>query len=106
VCAIALIPLFCNYPRKEMDAVDFTGWTCNCVSTCTLVLADFPMLFIKANVQMFNFSGSIWPRKGGGLGKWLIVAYSLHVLLQVGSFHTCLCLGVVPLSPRSILMPF
>jgi hypothetical protein len=25
VCAIALIPLLCNYPRKEMDAFDFTG---------------------------------------------------------------------------------
>ncbi len=106
VCAIALVPLLYNYPRKEMDAFDFIGWTCNCVSPCILVLANFPMLFVKANAQMFNFSGSIRPRKGGGLRKWLIVANSLHVLLQVGYFRICLHLGVVPLSPHPILVPF
>jgi hypothetical protein len=89
VCAIALVPLLCNYPRKEMNAFDFTRWICNYVSPCTLVLADFPMLFVKDNAQMFNFSGLIRPKKGGGLGKWLIVAHSLHVLLQVGYFCTC-----------------
>jgi hypothetical protein len=106
VCAIALIPLLCNYPRKEMDAFDFTGWTSNCVSPCTLVLANFPILFVKVNVQMFNFNGSIQLKKGAGLRKWLIVAHSLHVLLQVGYFRTYLCFGVVPLSPCYVLVHF
>jgi hypothetical protein len=59
------------------------------------------MLFVKANAQMFNFSGLILLRKGDGLDKWLIVAHSLHVLLQVGYFCTCLHLGVF-----ALFMPF
>jgi hypothetical protein len=43
------------------------------------------------------------PRKGDGLGKWLIVANSLHVLLQVGYFRTYLCLGIVLISPCAFL---